>query len=232
MRTILELRHIDCEPPAAYLPALDEFGDVRTVRTWQEPIPDDPREFSAIIVMGGPMGVGDRDDIDWIAQEIDFLTRAVAADVPVWGVCLGSQLLAAALGAEVTTGAVPEVGVGHGDVDDAASDDPVWGAENVSSFPALQWHSDTFDIPEGATLLASSDAYPHQVFRHGRSYGIQFHLEADAVLAKHWLEVDEYRDALEAAIGSAAVPGFVDDITAAESVTRPLAVRVSSGGWP
>ncbi|AQA05773.1 glutamine amidotransferase [Mycobacterium sp. MS1601] len=219
---ILELRHIECEPPGSYAPVLDKFAPVRTVRLWTEPVPDDPTDFAAIIVMGGPMGAGDGAEVPWIDREISFLRRAVDADVPVWGVCLGAQLLAAALGARVRTGPAPEVGMV--DVTFTGAADPVW--PDLDVLPVLQWHSDTFDLPAGATLLASSTAYPQQLFRYGRSYGVQFHLEADVALAQQWLAVPEYRSALESTIGAGAVPDFMEAIAASEDSAADLAQAV------
>lgn len=81
---ILELRHVECEPPAAYLPALTEHADVVTVRPGRDPLPEHHR-FAGIIAMGGPMGVNDRAALPWIEDEISYLREATAAGVPVWG---------------------------------------------------------------------------------------------------------------------------------------------------
>lgn len=222
-KPVLELRHVECEPAANFAPRLEEFAALETARVWREPVPRDPTGYSAIVVMGGPMGANDAGTLPWIAEEIDLLRRAVHAGVPVWGVCLGAQLLAAALGAAVYTGPVPEVGVFDITLTAAGRDDPVFGG--TAGFPALQWHSDTFDIPSGATLLGSSAAYPNQLFRCGINYGIQFHLEADATLAAEWLQVDQYREALTAAIGLDAVHEFLTAIKETEVRTKELAVQ-------
>lgn len=214
---ILELRHVESEGPGAYERHLRAAGELQTVRMWKEPVPDHVG-FSAIIVMGGPMGVNDSEQVSWISQEIDFLARAVGAGVPVWGVCLGSQLLAAALGARVFTGQVPEVGVCEVMMTPQAAADPVWSML-PPSFAALQWHGDSFDLPSGAVRLASSPAYENQLFRHGNSYGIQFHFEADRALAAQWLEMDEYVESLEQACGPGSAKGLLDDIEQSESLT-------------
>ncbi|MFD1210608.1 type 1 glutamine amidotransferase [Arthrobacter sp. GCM10027362] len=206
---ILELRHVEPEGPAAYLPVLHEYAEVETVRLWQEPVPQG-RDFSAVVVMGGPMGANDGGQLPWIDEEIAFLRAAVAAGTPVWGVCLGAQLLAAALGARVQAGPRPEVGVLPVRLTGDGAADPVWGGLPVS-FPVLQWHSDTFELPAESVLLASSPQYPHQLFRHGNSYGVQFHLEADAALAGQWLGIEDYRQALEQVLG----PGAAPDVLAA-----------------
>jgi GMP synthase-like glutamine amidotransferase len=194
-----------------------------------EPLPDDPREFPAIVVMGGPMGAYDEADHSWLAGEKRLLREAVEADVPVWGVCLGAQLLASALGARVYSGDHPEVGVLPVELTPAAADDPVF-AGAPSSFPSLQWHADTFDLPDGATLLASSPAYPNQAFRVGRSYGLQFHLEVPLELATDWGEVPAYAGSLESTLGSGALGRLLSDVEANVDVTVPLA-RELFGRW-
>ena len=196
---ILVLRHVDCEPPAAYLPLLEGRGTVRTVRLGADPLPGH-RDYAAIVAMGGPMGVGDAGTIDWIAPEIDYIAGAVAAGVPYWGVCLGAQLLAAALGAKVYPGESPEVGMAEVTLSPDAANDPVFAAL-PPAFPVLQWHNDTFDLPPDAVLLASSGAYPHQAFAVGSAYGLQFHLECPPELAEEWNGIRAYRESLEATLG-------------------------------
>ena len=131
----LELRHVECEGPADYLPALEEFGPVHTVRLWQEPLPETV-DYRGIVVMGGPVGANDGAVVPWIDDEIAYLRSALASDVPVWGVCLGAQLLAAALDAKVYSGPAPEVGVCDVELTAASAADPVWG-ELPASFPTL-----------------------------------------------------------------------------------------------
>ncbi|GFP51831.1 hypothetical protein MKANGN_57090 [Mycobacterium kansasii] len=150
------------------------------------------------------MGVADMDRLPWIADEIAYLADAVDRDIPVWGVCLGAQLLAAALGAKVYTGDAPEVGVGKVALTAAGSLDAVWGSMGPE-LSVVQWHSDTFELPEGAVHLASSDKYAHQLFRYGRSYGVQFHLEAPADLVAEWADIPEYRASLTEALGAEGV---------------------------
>jgi GMP synthase (glutamine-hydrolysing) len=109
----------------------------------------------------------------------------------VLGVCLGAQQLAAALGASVTTGPAPEVGLGRVELTGPGRLDPVMGPEygglSSTSIPCVHWHQDTFDLPEGAVHLAATPRFPHQAFRWGdRAYGLQFHVEADRPLAEGW----------------------------------------------
>jgi GMP synthase (glutamine-hydrolysing) len=228
--SLLVLQHIACEPPAAFEDELRSRGlEVTRVELDEgDPLPD-WREFPAIVVMGGPMGAYDEADHPWLVDEKRLLREAVEADTPVWGVCLGAQLLAAALGARVYRGAQPEVGVLPVHLTSEAADDPVF-RDAPSSFPTLQWHGDSFDLPEGAALLASSPAYPHQAFRVGRSYGLQFHIEVPLELATEWGEVPAYAQSLESTLGPGALDRLLADVADHADVTVPLARRLF-GCW-
>ena len=105
---------------------------------------------------------------------------------------------------------------------DAAAADPVF-AGAPRSFPALQWHGDTFDLPDGATLLASSPAYRNQAFVYRSAYALQFHIEVPPELAREWGEVPAYAESLESALGPGALPGFLADVEASAAATVPLA---------
>jgi GMP synthase (glutamine-hydrolysing) len=153
----------------------------------------------------------------------------VEAGHPVWGVCLGAQLLAAALGARVYPGPAAEVGLLEVELTDAAAADPVFGTA-PRRFPTLQWHGDTFDLPEGATLLASSPAYENQAFSYARAYALQFHLEVSPELAAEWGEVPAYADSLEAIEGPGALAALIEDVTENAGTTLPLA-RDLFGRW-
>src|SRR5215212_9626489 len=112
MKPFLALQHIACEPPAAFEDELLARGlDLVRVELDEGDALPDWREFAGIIAMGGPMGAYQEDAHPWLVAEKRLLRDAVEADVPVWGVCLGAQLLAGALGARVYPGGKPEVGV-------------------------------------------------------------------------------------------------------------------------
>jgi GMP synthase (glutamine-hydrolysing) len=147
--------------------------------------------IGGLVVMGGPMGVHDGHDHPWLPAERELMAATVVAGKPVLGVCLGAQQLAAALGAEITTGEVPEIGLGRVELTAAGRLDPVTGPEygglSTSTIPCVHWHQDTFSLPEGAVHLAASRFFPHQAFRWGdRAYGLQFHVEVDRRLARGW----------------------------------------------
>jgi GMP synthase (glutamine-hydrolysing) len=99
-----------------------------------------------------------------------------------------------------------------------------------SSFPTLQWHGDSFDLPQGATLLASSPAYPNLVFCYERVYALQFHLEVTPELAAKWSDVPAYAQSLERIQGPRALDRLVDEVGAHASSTIPLA-RGLFGRW-
>jgi GMP synthase-like glutamine amidotransferase len=206
---VLVLQHIACEPPGVYEDVLREHGAVilRVELDEGEPLPD-RSEVDAIVCMGGPMSATDDAQLSWLATEKAFIADAVREGVPFWGVCLGVQLLAASLGARVYPGPAPEVGVLPVVLSEEARSDPVF-SQLPSELLTLQWHGDTFDLPEGAVRLAGSPAYSNQAFRVGdAAYGVQFHIEVSPELAREWAEVPAYGEALERVLG----PGALDDL--------------------
>lgn len=139
--------------------------------------------LAGLVVMGGPMGVHDGAEHDWLERERELLAGAVARELSVLGVCLGSQQLAAALGARVHAGPQPEIGFGDVELTAEGRRDPVLG-ETRGRLPVMHWHADTFELPAGAVGLARSEHYANQAFRAGRrAYGLQFHVELDRELA-------------------------------------------------
>ena len=208
MRTLV-LQHIACEPPGVFEDVLRERGaELRRVELDEgDPLPE-WTEFDAIVAMGGPMAATDDAQLPWLATERKLIRDAVGAGVPFWGVCLGVQLLAASLGAKVYPGPEPEVGLLPVTLTDDARVDPVF-SDAPAELVTLQWHGDTFDLPAGAVRLAGSPAYENQAFRVGRAYGVQFHLEVSAEMAREWAGVPEYVASLERALGAERAPAFL-----------------------
>jgi GMP synthase (glutamine-hydrolysing) len=130
------------------------------------------------VVMGGPMGAFDDLDHPHLPAERELIAECASRDIPVLGVCLGAQLLAASLGGRVYRGPTLEVGLGTVQLTEDGRRDPVLGPAGPE-LAVLHWHQDTFELPDGATLLASSAQYCHQAFRVGMAYGLQFHVEID-----------------------------------------------------
>jgi GMP synthase (glutamine-hydrolysing) len=226
----LALQHIACEPPAAFEDELRARGldMVRVELDEGDPLPD-WRASAGLVVMGGPMGAYEEDAHGWLAAEKALIREAAESGHPVWGVCLGAQLLAAALGADVYPGPVAEVGVLSVQLTAAAATDPVF-RDAPTSFPTLQWHGDTFELPPDATRLAESPAYANQAFVYRRAYGLQFHLEVSAALAEEWGAVPAYADSLERILGPGALTRLVDEVKAHAETTLPLA-RKLFGRW-
>jgi GMP synthase (glutamine-hydrolysing) len=213
---VLVLQHIACEPPGAFEDVLRAAGaDIHRVELDEgEPLPP-WQDYAAIIAMGGPMSVNDDADLPWLTAEKQAIGEAVRAGVPYWGSCLGVQLLAASLGARVYAGSQPEVGVLPVTLTDEARTDPVF-AEISAEFLTLQWHGDTFDLPDGAVRLASSPAYPNQGFRFGQAaYGVQFHVEVTDEMAREWAEVPAYAEYADRVLGAGGIDRLMADFDAA-----------------
>lgn len=150
-----------------------------------EALPD-ADAVAALVVLGGTMGAYEAVAHPHLLDEQQLIEEVVERGLPVLGICLGSQLVAAALGGRVYPGPAPEVGVGEVTLTDDGADDPLLGPAG-RKFPAFHWHGDTFDPPPGAVHLASTRACKHQAFRVGdRVWGLQFHIELDVGLAREW----------------------------------------------
>jgi GMP synthase-like glutamine amidotransferase len=212
---VLVLQHIACEPPGAFEDVLAAAGaSIHRVELDEgEPLPP-WQDFVAIVAMGGPMSVNDDAELPWLTAEKRAIAEAVRAGAPYWGSCLGVQLLAASLGARVYSGPQPEVGVLPVTLTEEGRSDPVF--EGLpDAFPTLQWHGDTFDLPEGATVLASSPAYPNQAFRVGdAAYGVQFHVEVTEAMAREWAQVPAYAEYADRVLGDGGIDRLMSDFDA------------------
>jgi GMP synthase (glutamine-hydrolysing) len=153
--------------------------------------------YDGLIVLGGPMNVDEVDIYPNLAYEVRSIREAVRSGMPVLGICLGSQLIAKALGARVYKNKEKEIGWYDLSPTGAGGSDPLLshfsGTEKV-----FQWHGDTFDLPEGGVLLASSPLCRNQAFRYGENvYGLQFHLEVDEPMVERWLRIPGNKKEIE-----------------------------------
>jgi len=159
----------------------------RRLRTWVESFDGvRARDYAAVVPLGGNMHAWREDEHSFLRDERLLLAEAVAEGVPALGVCLGAQLLARALGAEVRSGAAPEIGWLEVAPTPAAGGDPVLGHLRRPA-SVFQWHVDEFELPPGAARLATSPAYENQAFRHGEAWGLQFHPEVDFEQFEIWI---------------------------------------------
>ena len=190
MKRALVIRHVEHEGIAAYRDPIEAAGyTIDRVAAWEPGVSERAVLAPDLVVsMGGPMGVYDADRLPWLAAERDALRARIVAGRPTLGVCLGAQLIASALGARVHKGPAREIGFAPLTLTAAGRASAVAALAGV---PVLHWHGDTFDLPEGATLLARTALYP-QAFAVGHHVlALQFHAEMgeDARFA-HWLVND------------------------------------------
>lgn len=166
MKTALVIRHTPYEGIAGFRDPIEAAGyTIDRIDVTDPSFPD--QDFIApdlLVIMGGPMAVYERAEHPWIAHEIERITERIAADCPILGVCLGAQMIAAAMGAEVYPGGVMEIGFAPIALNAAGMASPL---RHVADLPLLHWHGDTFDLPEGTELLASTSLYRRQAFRRG-----------------------------------------------------------------
>jgi GMP synthase (glutamine-hydrolysing) len=245
-RTALVLRHGAAIGLGNLRPTLESYGyEIVTVDT---PVHDvaalDPLAPDLVVVLGGEEGAYETHRFPYLADEIDLLAARVEAEAPVFGVCLGAQLLAKTLGADVRRGPRKEVGWLEVQPTEAGAASPL---RHFAGVPTVQWHGDTFDLPEGVERLASSAQYENQAFARGDwLLAVQFHPEVDDDIHDDWLrlwghELPEYGVSAEQLRGERAWHGpraqaasaallseYLDGLEAREGVLR--ASQRSIGG--
>jgi GMP synthase-like glutamine amidotransferase len=188
---VLAFRHVPFEGLGRIEAALNAFSyDIDYADLYAQDAPlVDPAVYSALIFMGGPMSVND--DLPYLRREEGFIRDAIERGVPVLGVCLGAQLIAHALGAQVRRNPVKEIGWFEIQFSAAAQEDRLFAGFGRSE-TVFHWHGETFDLPAGAVLLASSERSKNQAFRLGSTvYGLQFHPEVTPEMISDWCRQDE-----------------------------------------
>lgn len=186
-RIVQAIRHIGFEDLGSFAVPLREAGyDIDYVDVAErDPATLDPLAADLFVVLGGPIGVYDHEAYPVVAAEIQLIKTRLSADLPTFGICLGAQLMAAALGARVYPGPVKEIGWSALELIQTDIPNPLSALRDV---PVLHWHGDTFDLPPDATLLASTELTCNQAFSRGpNALGLQFHPEVLGARFEHWL---------------------------------------------
>jgi len=234
-RRLLLIQHAESEGPGLLGPPMLEAGLALHLRRADrgEAVPRTPDGYAGVIVMGGPMGVHESDRHPHLADEIALLAETLRRRLPALGICLGAQLLAAAAGARVSRAERPEIGWAPIALHDAGRADPVL-RELPEGAAVFHWHGDTFELPPGATLLASSEACARQAFRIGRAaYGLQFHLEVTPEMVQGFAAAGASE--LAAVHGPGGAAGLVADArrfspALAEAMPRIVGAFLRAGG--
>jgi GMP synthase-like glutamine amidotransferase len=180
MKKLLIFQHVDREQPSYIRQYADENGyGVDVITFWKPYALPDVSNYDGFVILGGPMGA--YEEFPSRNDELATIARALAEGVPTLGICLGAQLIAAALGARVYPHEregkrIKEIGYYEVELTQEGRAHGLF-----EGFPekltVLQWHGDTFEIPEGALHLAKSELCEAQAFAHGSAHGLQFHIE-------------------------------------------------------
>jgi GMP synthase (glutamine-hydrolysing) len=157
---------------------------IKTVNVKKDDIPHDPEQYAAIVILGGYMSV--YENLPYLNKEQELIRNAKQHQVPLLGICLGSQLIAQALDGRVYKAEQKEIGWFDVTINNEGMNDIFKGIAN-NNMKVFQWHADTYELPNSATLLASSDLYP-QAFRIDNTIGILFHLEVTPEMIQKWID--------------------------------------------
>ncbi|WP_211164394.1 glutamine amidotransferase [Shewanella salipaludis] len=185
MKKVNVIRHLAFEDLGNIQPVLAKFNaQINYIEAGKDAITPALNQCDLLVVLGGPIGVYDDNEYPFIQDEIELIQQRVAAKKPILGICLGAQLMARALGARVYPGHTKEIGWGNLTLNpNVANPLAALGEQAI-----LHWHGDTFDLPPGATLLASNENYPNQAFAiEDFGLAVQFHPEVTVAGLEQWL---------------------------------------------
>ncbi|MBI4302272.1 MAG: type 1 glutamine amidotransferase [Chloroflexi bacterium] len=214
----LVLQHIKCEHIGLLGHFLDDKGigyDIVSLYSNQA-IPN-LSFYQALVILGGPMNVYEEDKYPYLVDEHQAIKEAIQSNTPVLGICLGAQLIAKALGAKVSPNPTKEIGFYPISLTEEGTRSELF-RECPPQFAVFQWHGDTFDIPNGATKLASSSLCSNQAFSYDHhAYALQFHVEVTPAMVVHW--TTEYQNELKELQKLEEIPALM---TEANAQARPL----------
>ncbi len=188
MKPIRIFCHIACEGPGYFAAVLENYNiPFELVRIDAGEIPPTQiDDVSALVFMGGPMSVND--NIEWISQELKLIQKAVSANLPVLGHCLGGQLISKALGGEITKNSAKEIGWLPVQKTPCPETDD-WLQDFTNNSILFHWHGETFSIPDGATSILHSEKCAHQGFVIGNTLALQCHIEMTSAMVREWAEL-------------------------------------------
>jgi GMP synthase-like glutamine amidotransferase len=185
-KNILVIQNIGCEHLGNLSRLFESDGyNVLLLNSQKDLIPKDLISYSGIIILGGPMSV--YDNYEYLKDQQKLIKKAVDMKIPTLGVCLGSQLIAEAMGGKVYPGNLKEIGWHDIEITENGSRDIFNGIATFKN-KVFQWHGDTFQLPESAIILAKSDTYI-QAFRINTAIGIQFHIEVNESMIEDWIRI-------------------------------------------
>ena len=187
MKRCVAIQHVAFENLGVFVQPLEEAGfAISYVQAGVVPLePELWKDADLAVVLGGPIGVYQDDLYPFLADEKVLVASRLASGRPLLGICLGAQLMASALDANVYPGTAKEIGWGQVELTPAGLSGPL---AELAAAPVLHWHGDTYDLPRGSDLLASTPITPHQAFRPGPGQlALQFHAEMDAAMMETWL---------------------------------------------
>jgi GMP synthase (glutamine-hydrolysing) len=182
---ILSVQNVGCETLGMFEQMFMQDGyHVEKINAQNDRVPVNPRDYDAIVILGGPMAV--YDNLSYLQEEQELIRNTIMNDTPLLGVCLGSQLIAQAAGGRVYKAKKKEIGWDKVYLTPSSSNDIFRGITD-KTIRVFQWHGDTYDLPANVKILAYSDLYT-QAFRIGSAVGIQFHCEVDEPMIRTWMK--------------------------------------------
>lgn len=188
MKKVLAIRHVKIEDLGVFEDILKTFGyefkylDTPTGETLKESL----ENYSMLFILGGYMAAYEEEKYKFLSYEFKLIEEALKKEIPVLGICLGAQMLAKVLGAKVYPG---EKGKEIGWYEVFKTGDHFYFRDFPEKLKVFQWHGDTFDLPEGALRIYSSENYPNQAFVYNKAIGLQFHIEIDSDMLEKWTKI-------------------------------------------